>query len=1558
MTRTNKTGQVGEENMQSIRASRGAILLVALFVLQSISSILMPEDSFLDSEDDYEQIEWVQFDIEEGTYNDAKGILDESIELEQRSIIAETTLGVYDNTGLTLSRPVPVDWMQARHDLSLLLISNNLNMLDARNEINEIQGLEIREFIYPSGLIIQGTPSALSEAESLELVSSFHSVPIAMLVQEEILDILLLEDGEQSLVGQRMRIQGWRGDLGPLQAISFTDSNQNTLNQDVADVVKLSLDDVIQWDEGRYEGTLITDELITLVLQPSIHSLRYNPLFTIENNNAGSHMKTGTMKIYFTSDLDGSNQTVAVADSGLDDDHGDFGNRVVGNYDVINDGSTADKWSGHGTHVSCTVLGDGSRGGYTGVAPEADLYFQAMENDNTGNFQSPSLNGLLNSAYNAGARIHTNSWGSGGNNIFGRYTSESQDVDDRANYYDRYYNGAEGLTILFAAGNDGPNPDTIGPPSTAKNSVTVGMHQNRYSGAPDTIMSGSSRGPVDDGRIKPDVLAPGGYVRSCKAQEAGDTGGSSWESTWYLEYTGTSMATPNAAGASAMIRQYLEEIALRESPQGALVKALLILGAEDVGTRDIPNNDEGWGRINIRNTLAPADGQGIWVDDRSLLSASGNSKSYYFDIDVANDAFKAVLTWSDEYASTSSNKQLVNNFDLEVTDPNGNVYLGNDFANGRSTTGGSADNTNNVEVVLVDSAIVGQWTVKIKDTYHGGSRSQPFALAVMGHGINDLLPDLAVIPSDYSTDIQIPSVDEEVHFTTKIENTGNVKSDFFDVVLQVDGVVVETKNMEVGGGTVKDLYWTWTPQSAGSKQVSFIIDPDNLVEETSENNNRHDVIVDVTTPGVLLTSSQRVKSLDDPLQTSTSWEINLVNTGLLPTNATISKQGTTLSETGASVPWYVGISTTSFSLQGQESAVLTVTLIHPETPAKGVYLIQLQATDTDNGVSSQFTLELDVFEIANLQVEYDYDKIPVSPIESTTFPIYIQNLGNSNLEYDLQVQSPIGWDAFFTQGESEGRFTSTGPIDVNQVSTLNITVQPPNIVQDSGIEKIVTVNILSRTTPIKSWLFEIPIKVESLKLVEFTLDSELNSIVPNSNFVMIYSIENKGNVDVRLNPSFIFPQGIQNTQGIAPLNLDIGESKVYILSLYAGPNSRSGQVTLNMDNGSDRFYITNDIEVQIFPKPVLEFNRITYPDESSYTTYSGSGSHPSGQTLQFDWTLGNSEDIQWNPTLNIQSDDELSVQCSGLTTLAKDEQVDFSCFVDIDSETEPYSEPSFTLELTGDGAQFSETISLYISSIEEVSWQGLSSNTFTTDEQKPIQILVTNTGNIPFNHRLDVISEDDWDIELIGDGILNLQVGESDNVRFLVTANQPGFSSISLEFKTVEVPESSSFQFNVSSTGESKDSTGGTAKIITSSLLVVVLLVIVGLSVALLKPKKQQHMMPLPLPNLNGQMNLNRPANLPKTLPNISPNVAPLPTVMPTASGPSAVLAVAPEAVKEESQSPPPICWSCRNPVEGAVLGCPSCGARYHGEGHDSCSVSNLENCVSCSGSTSDFIQG
>ena len=274
-----------------------------------------------------------------------------------------------------------------------------------------------------------------------------------------------------------LRLDGWRDASGPLETVRLNDGLGTVLEQDLGDVARETLDDWRAWDDGRYEGTLGAVDLSTLLRQPAVMQLRPDPAFAAFNDQSRGHMGTNVMTTYFTTDLDGSGQTVAVADAGLDEDHGDFGNRVVGNYDVIGDGSTADRHSGHGTHVACTVLGDGFRGGYGGVAQAADLYFQAMENDNTGNFQSPSLNNLLNTAYNAGARTHTNSWGSSATSQQGKYNSETEDVDDRASYYDRYYNGGEGLTILFAAGNDGPGSGTVSPPATAKNVLSVGNHK-------------------------------------------------------------------------------------------------------------------------------------------------------------------------------------------------------------------------------------------------------------------------------------------------------------------------------------------------------------------------------------------------------------------------------------------------------------------------------------------------------------------------------------------------------------------------------------------------------------------------------------------------------------------------------------------------------------------------------------------------------------------------------------------------------------------------------------------------------------------------------------------------------------------------------------------------------------------------------------------------------------------------------------------------------------------------------------------------------------------------
>ena len=258
--------------------------------------------------------------------------------------------------------------------------------------------------------------------------------------------------------------------------------------------------------------------------------------------------------------------------------------------------------------------------------------------------------------------------------------------------------------------------------------------------------------------------------------------------------------------------------------------------------------------------------------------------------DRTNSGFKTVLVWSDERGSPFSNTQLVNNLDIEVTTPSGEVYLGNDFANGRSTTGGSADTINNVEVVLVDNAELGVWTVKVKDAYHGGSKAQPFAIAVMGHGVNDLRPDPTILEDEFSMSVTIPQVGDQLQVTSKVFNVGNVRAEYFDIVFEVDGVEIETKNIDLGAGSSKTQIWYWTPKTAGQSTLSFVIDPSDEIEEILENNNRHDIFVNVTAPGVKLTAEPQSLMLLNTSQSTSSWNLTLTNTALVSTNASLMTQ--------------------------------------------------------------------------------------------------------------------------------------------------------------------------------------------------------------------------------------------------------------------------------------------------------------------------------------------------------------------------------------------------------------------------------------------------------------------------------------------------------------------------------------------------------------------------------------------------------------------------------------------------------------------------------------------
>ncbi|RZD39720.1 MAG: hypothetical protein CXT71_03125 [Methanobacteriota archaeon] len=1423
---------------------------------------------------------WIRFDLPQESMKGLVGVLDDSLSLEQRPLIAHSRLGIHDANGVLFNREIPDELMVFRADLSILLVSSDYRIAEVRAEVDDIPGLSVREFISPSGLMVQGTQSALGLAKSVDGVAATQPVPLAMLV-----DFSIFEASEQPV-----RIESWRGET-LLDGVDLQDSFGFRLHQSIDSVANQFLDDVKFAETGRFDGTLTT-EVAILAAEPSIAWIGVQPSLTIWNDQSRSIININAMRQYYTTDLDGSGQIVAVGDSGLDEDHGDFGTRVIGNVDIIGDGSTADKHSGHGTHVACTVLGDGSRGTYSGVAPEAELYFQAMENDNSGNFQWSSINNMLNTAYSNGARVHTNSWGSKSSAEWGVYTSSSEDVDDRARYYDQYYSGREGLVILFAAGNDGPDPDTIGSPATAKNTITVGNSQNRYSGAPNTIMSGSSRGPVDDGRIKPDILAPGGYVRSCRSQEATDTGGASWTSTWYLEYTGTSMATPNAAGMSALIRQYITEVAGRPEPQGALVKALMILGARDVGSRDIPNMNEGWGRIDLKNTLAPTNGRGIWVDDRSVLSSTGNTKSYSFNITTPDQPFKTVVVWSDERGSRFSNTQLVNDLDLTVTTPSGTEYKGNQFSQGRSIVGGTHDDLNNVEVVLIDNAEMGLWTVQIRDGGHAGSKAQPYAVAVSGVGVNDLRPDPVPAAETFMTDIEIPQVGDDVQLQIDIVNLGNVEAENVDLVVEEEGVPFESDNFNLGPGGKRTLFFSWQPQTAGARTISFILDQDDSIDEINEGNNQVDIIVNVTTPGVRIESESPTTNLLDINATTSSWQVLLTNTALISTNASLSSTSV-IAPNGSSISWYLGLDQTDFELAGQESAMIHVTLVHPAGPDPGFYQINLLGEDNDNLVSSPFTLELDVPILADTRLEFDYQIIPVHPVEATSIDVRLFNLGNADVGYDLFLESPPGWHSGFDDLSAQGGANSgsTGLMLEDGQRTVGISFTPPQVMTLAGAELTVKLRVVAQTEEAATTIYDLPLEILQLKSISVSLENSLSDMMPGSNLALQYSIENRGNVDISISPRMELPIGwIQNTN-LENFDLSWTQSKNMLISVSATDQAKSGTIKLILDGSLESWSEEKSVTVIDLAEPSMTFIGLEIEGET-WDHIFGSGQHPAGVMINYTWLVSNDAQNTWNASVSLSKDNTLLGECDDIEPVGYNQVVPLSCTIIISALADVGTEPEFTVILEGDMVKYEEKVTMLVAAKREITWKIDGSTTIDVDTSSTLQITITNVGNTLVSHRIDATPPSGWVISFEGEDTVSLEAGQSEKLRLILT---PGPESekgnLKLSLADGDSVINSELEVDLIPLYADVGAEFSSAQIFISSLMIIG--IIAGLFLLVLKKKN--------------------------------------------------------DSIFKESPAPTTPCWACRQPILTGMVGCPGCGARYH-------STCEIDSCNNCQGESSFFI--
>ncbi|HJT97334.1 MAG TPA: S8 family serine peptidase, partial [Rhodanobacteraceae bacterium] len=424
-----------------------------------------------------------------------------------------------------------------------------------------------------------------------------------------------------------------------------------------------------------------------------------------------------------------------------------------------------DYTSGHGTHTTGTIVGDaaGTFGANTylaatpsaanhdladGMAPNAQLLFQDIGPDDPRSVIIIDFEGTLDQSYAGGARIHSDSWGAG---TSGQYTSDDANVDTATRRH-------EDQLVIIAAGNDQAGAMAVGSPGNSKNSVTVAALGHAGSL---TKAGFSNSGPTADGRMKPDVSAPGSSTVSARF-------GTNVDGTATAPLTatisGTSMATPTIAGNTILLRQFLTDgwyprgektAADAMIPTGAAMKAILLNGTNPINSTSWPSTGTGWGRAWLDGNLWFKSTMPNGDDSKRLRlferpNAAGLETGEVNEYTIANVGagveLRATLTWFDAPAAPGSASTLINNLDLEVVGPDSTVYLGNHFSSGASSPGGTADAKDTVEQVRFTAPAAGSYTFRVKGTDvpgdgESGSDRQGYALAVSGaFGMPDPTP--------------------------------------------------------------------------------------------------------------------------------------------------------------------------------------------------------------------------------------------------------------------------------------------------------------------------------------------------------------------------------------------------------------------------------------------------------------------------------------------------------------------------------------------------------------------------------------------------------------------------------------------------------------------------------------------------------------------------------------------------------------------------------------------------------------------------------------------------
>ena len=374
----------------------------------------------------------------------------------------------------------------------------------------------------------------------------------------------------------------------------------------------------------------------------------------------------------------GKNIAVGVGDNAEITTHVDFTGRVINRVFYVP--------SYHGIHTSGTVGGGGLKDVKNrGMAPRSTIISQWFSDiiTNTPVYVTDYNMIATNNSYTSADA------GCPGNGVY----------DVLSNYTDAQMKNFETVLHVFSAGNDGtytcaPYPASYGTVKTgfqsAKNVITVGaMNQADYG-----IAWFSSRGPVKDGRIKPEIVANGVLMLSTTP------------SNLYGTNNGTSMSGPVVAGAVTVVNESYRKQNGGATPRAALIKALLCNAAEDLGNPG-PDYTFGFGMLNARRAVEAIEANRYFI--------SSTPSSYNITVPAGARSLKVMLYWADPAAAPNAVNTLVNDLDLTVTDAFTNTWLPLVLNpnNVTLTAVQGADHTNNIEQVVINNPVAGNYSMNV-----------------------------------------------------------------------------------------------------------------------------------------------------------------------------------------------------------------------------------------------------------------------------------------------------------------------------------------------------------------------------------------------------------------------------------------------------------------------------------------------------------------------------------------------------------------------------------------------------------------------------------------------------------------------------------------------------------------------------------------------------------------------------------------------------------------------------------------------------------------------------